>query len=84
MLAQGDREPHLVLQITALRDEHTEFRRQLDEVLQGLRRLAHDENERFEGLCHALRNLLARIDAHDAKEVELLEQLLLAKPVRRN
>jgi hypothetical protein len=84
MAVECERAPQLSPQITALRAEHAEFRQQLDETLQALRSLAGDEEERFEGLCRKLRSLLERIDAHDAKEVELLEQLLLAKPAERN
>jgi pantothenate synthetase len=80
MLAQCDQESPLSSRVTALREEHVEFRRRLAETLQALRSLADDEEERFEGLCRALQNLLDEIDTHDAKEVELLEQLLLAKP----
>ena len=81
MLAECERAPQLSAQVTALREEHTEFRQELDQTLQALRLQAGDDEGRFEGLCRTLQSLLERIDVHDAKEVELLEQLLLAKPV---
>jgi hypothetical protein len=78
LLAECEREPALSVQITALREEHAELRRQLDQALQALHSLADDEDdERFDGLCRALQHLLSQIDSHDAREVELLQQVLL-------
>jgi hypothetical protein len=80
MLAECERAPDLAARMQVLRQEHTEFRLQLNETLQALRSLAENEEGRFEALCRTLQSLLQRIDTHDAREVELLEQSLIQKP----
>ncbi len=90
ILAECDREPHLADLVVSLRDEHAEFRQELDQTLKAIHSLGEGgalgegeagqfNGQHFDSLCQALRNLLDRIDAHDAKEVELLEQVLLEK-----
>lgn len=75
-----DRRPALYDQVIALRGEHGEFRSTLAQIVQGLNGIgasSQDDEERFHGLCHKLHDLLTRLDEHDAREIELLEQVLI-------
>jgi len=80
MSADCERVPELAAKKTALRSEHSEFRQQLEETLRALQSIGENEAGRFEALCRSLQSLLERIDSHDAEEIKLLEQALLAKP----
>lgn len=81
-----ERRPQLVDEAARLRQEHAELRELLANISRGLEALADDDDERFNGLCHKLHDLLDRLDEHDAKEVSLLEEVLLdaVAPVSQN
>ncbi|HEX4149242.1 MAG TPA: hypothetical protein VHY20_09655 [Pirellulales bacterium] len=76
------RRPHLFEVASQLRSEHIEFRQRLSQLVQGLDQLdaepssAADE-ERFNGVCFKLHDLVERLDEHEAKEIDLLEQVLI-------
>jgi hypothetical protein len=72
--------PELLDRVVALRAEHAEFRHSLRQILQGLEASADDES--FHGICHKLRDLLDRLDRHDAQEIDLLEQVLIDRADR--
>ena len=78
------RTPQLARPIAMLREEHIEIRQQLAEILGALRSLSGEQEVRLGELCRSLQNLLDRIDSHDAHEVTLLEQALLARPYERS
>ena len=77
------RRPQLFDETTRLRSEHVEFRQLLRHILQALDEMGNAqatgvvEEERFYGICHKLHDLLDRLDEHDAKEISLLEQVLI-------
>ncbi|HEX3655451.1 MAG TPA: hemerythrin domain-containing protein [Pirellulales bacterium] len=72
-----ERRPQLIDEATRLRHEHGELRELLAGIKQGLDGLADGDEERFHGTCHKLRDLLDRLDEHDAREINLLEQVLI-------
>jgi hypothetical protein len=75
-----ERKPDLLDQVLALRGEHAEFRQELRQIVGALENLAPEgEEERFHGLCHKLHALVDRLDAHDAQEIHLLEQVLVGE-----
>jgi hemerythrin-like domain-containing protein len=72
-----ERRPELYERVVALRKEHAEFRAALENILHGFDALGNEDQQAFHVLCDSLTALLERIDAHDAREVELLEQVLI-------
>ncbi|HEY5314412.1 MAG TPA: hemerythrin domain-containing protein [Pirellulales bacterium] len=71
------RRPELIDEAARLRHEHGELRERLAGIQLGLAGLADNDDERFHGVCYKLRDLLDRLDEHDAREINLLEQVLI-------
>jgi hypothetical protein len=76
------RRPELFNEAARLRHEHAEFRQLLGQIAPALGQMSVDpvgqvEEERFNSICHKLHDLLDRLDEHEAKEIDLLEQVLI-------
>lgn len=72
-----ERKPQLYEEVVALRAEHGRFRDEVKQIQQSLHALGDADEERFGGQCHRLHDLLERLEEHDAKEIGILEQVLL-------
>jgi hemerythrin-like domain-containing protein len=78
MASVGEFKPNLQQQTELLLAEHQDFRAALDSIVPAMDALSKDEQQQFEQLCQEIRALLQRIDEHDRKEVEILQEALLS------
>ena len=69
--------PTFSSQVEALRSEHDEFRQALRRISARLDLLAPDDPLPISQLSQELSEVLARVDAHSQKEVDLLQESLL-------
>jgi hemerythrin-like domain-containing protein len=72
-----DVKPYLQERIDGLAAEHSRFRQRLRKLIPELNDIKEWEEPRFLEVCDELRALLDDIDAHDAREVELMQESLL-------
>jgi hypothetical protein len=83
MAVVGDVKPNLRDRVEVLQGEHNVLRGEFNHVmssfdtLPGVVALNTGQQERFIGLCNQLDDLLYRLDEHEAKETELLQEVLL-------
>ena len=68
--------PNLVEQAKSLRGEHSDFRETVERVVPSMERLSANDRDRFEHECHELSTLLDRVDRHDQRETDLLQEVL--------
>ncbi len=69
--------PHFQDRIDQLAGDHKGFRARLRKLLPELNDIKEWEEPRFDQVCDDLRSLLADVDRHDKREVELLQESLL-------
>jgi hypothetical protein len=72
-----DAKPYLQERIELLAGDHTRFRQRLRRLMPELSDIKEWEEPRFDEVCGELRALLDDVDAHDAREVELMQESLL-------
>jgi hypothetical protein len=68
--------PYLVDRATSLQREHAAFRETIDRVVASMERHSGVDRERFEQQCDELDELLDRIDHHNQRETDLLQEVL--------
>ena len=73
----ADARPNLVSRIEALSREHGRFRARIRQIEPKLCELNDWQEAEFGEICDEIRELLDRVDAHDAHEVDLLQESLL-------
>jgi hypothetical protein len=78
MAIVGESKPNLQQQAQLLLADHQEFRDALDSVVPAIDALSRNGHQEFEQICQEIRTLLQRVDEHDRKEVELLQEALLS------
>lgn len=74
----GESKPNMQQQAESLLTDHDDFRRSLESIVPALDALGNDEKQQFEATCQEIRALLDRVDEHDRKEVDLLQEALLS------
>ena len=73
----ADAKPNLQSRIDCLNGDHARFRARIRQTVLQLDELTEWEEEEFGSLCGEIRLLLADVDRHNAKEIELLQESLL-------
>ena len=69
-----DTKPYMQDRIDQLAADHVRFRDRLRKLMPELNDIKEWEGPRFEKVCDDLRSLIAAIDRHNLKEVELLQE----------
>ena len=83
MIVVGDTKPNLRDRAELLQAEHDMLRERFGQVMSGFEALPHvvalnaAQQDRFVQLCDELDMLLRELDHHEAKETELLQDVLL-------
>ena len=72
-----DAKPHLQDRVEQLAKDHARFRDRLQTLLPELDETKEWEEPRFERICEELRTLIADVDRHNAREIELLQDTLV-------
>jgi hypothetical protein len=78
MIIVGEHKPNMQEQAELLLAAHEEFRETLAALMPALDALGDDEAASFQNVCQDIRSLLDRVDEHDRREVELLQEALLS------
>jgi hypothetical protein len=74
MIIVGEHKPNLLEQADLLLADHEEFRARLAEVVPATESLsAQAPLKEFQEICESIRALLDRVDEHDRREVELIQ-----------
>jgi hypothetical protein len=73
----GEHKPNMQDQAESLLGDHEFFRTALSAIAPSIDNLADDDQAPFQDVCRQIGGLLDRVDAHDRKEVELLQEALL-------
>jgi hypothetical protein len=73
----ADSRPNLTSRIESLGRQHDRFRARIRQIEPRLSELNDWEEAQFGEVCDEIRDLLDRVDAHDAEEVDLLQESLL-------
>jgi len=69
--------PNLLAEAERLRHEHDQFRDRLGELLPSLENLPPADEARLDAICRQISQLLERIELHDQREADLLQEALL-------
>jgi len=77
MVAVIEDKPHFQERINNLAREHSRFRDRLRKLTVVLNDLNEWEAPRFDEVCDELRALIASIDRHNGREIELLQESML-------
>jgi hypothetical protein len=72
-----DARPSLQSRVLSLARDHIRFRTRIRQIVPELDELNDWEEVRFVEVCDEIRSLLKEVDAHDALEVDLLQESLL-------
>ena len=72
-----DAKPHLQNRVELLAKEHIRFRDRLRKIMPELNEIKEWDEERFEQVCKDLRSLIADVDRHNQREIELLQESTL-------
>jgi len=72
-----ERKPFLQEQIDRLAGDHLRIRRRVRELVPELASINEWDDDRFQEVCDDIGRLLDEVDAHDAEEIELLQETLL-------
>jgi hypothetical protein len=78
MMIVGEHKPNMQEQAESLLADHEAFRETLTAIMPPLEALGDGDQEPFQEVCGQIRTLLDRVDEHDRKEVELLQEALLS------
>jgi hypothetical protein len=73
-----DVKPYFQERVDQLAGDHKRFRTRLRKMLPELNDIQEWEEPRFQQICDELCTLLDEVDAHDLREVELLQESLLS------
>jgi hypothetical protein len=76
LLPVDECKPNLVERARSLQGEHGDFRETVERVIPTMERLSPDDRDEFEHECHELSVLLDRVDRHDQREMDLLQEVL--------
>jgi hypothetical protein len=68
-----EEKPHLTEKAAALGRDHEQFRDAMRRLDEAFARLGADDRPGFDAACAAINELLARLDAHDQGEMELVQ-----------
>ena len=74
MVIVGELKPHLTQRAVVLRREHDEFRSSLNQIEPTMELIKPEDCQRFREICTQLTALLNRLDEHDKKEFDLLQE----------
>jgi len=77
MSAALESSPNLAEKITALKNEHRQFRDQVHRLVAKLERIGADDRTALERVCVEVGDLLGRIDEHSRREADLLQEAFL-------
>jgi hypothetical protein len=77
MVVVAETKPHLAVRVERLAHDHDQFRCEIRHLLPEIESLSEYESEEFERICEEITELLACVDRHDEKEIELLQETLL-------
>lgn len=77
MAQATDSKPYLQERVDQLAQEHELFRKRLRVLVADLNSITEWEEPRFDEACGALRELIADLDQHNQREVELLQEAIL-------
>ena len=69
-----DAKPYFQDRVEQLAKEHTRFRDRLRKLMPQLADTNEWEEPRFEQICNELRSLIADLDRHNEREIELLQE----------
>ena len=72
-----DTKPHLQDRVAQLVRDHAGFRERLNKIIPALNETKEWDEERFERICNDLRELVADVDRHNGREIELLQESAL-------
>jgi hemerythrin-like domain-containing protein len=72
-----DAKPYYQDRVEQLEREHARFRQRLQSLLPELANTKEWDEPRFERICNDLRELIADIDRHNGREIELLQESAL-------
>ena len=72
-----DAKPHLHDRVEQLAKDHARFRDRLQKLMPELDETKEWEEPRFERICEDLRTLIADLDRHNEREIELLQDTLV-------
>ena len=72
-----DAKPYYQDRVEQLEREHARFRQRLQTLLPALANTKEWDEPRFERICNDLRELIADIDRHNGREIELLQEIAL-------
>jgi hypothetical protein len=78
MIIVGEHKPNMQEQADLLLADHEYFRTTLSTVVPALDALGEKDEAEFQATCEEIKGLLDRVDEHDRKEVELLQETLLS------
>ena len=77
MLVVGELKPNLVEKAMPLQQEHDFFRADLERLLGELEGVGGTQTDAAARWCEELRQLLDRVDRHEASETELLQDVVM-------
>lgn len=72
-----DSKPYFQDRVEQLWKDHIRFRDRLRKLVPQLNEIKEWEDERFEQICSELRDLIAAVDRHNEREIELLQESTL-------
>ena len=77
MTAAMDSKPYLQDRVAQLAKDHVRYRERLRKLMPELEETKEWDEPRFERICDDLRVLIADLDRHNAREIELLQDTLV-------
>ena len=69
--------PYFQARVEQLSKDHARFRDRLRKLVPELNEIKEWEDARFEQICGELRELIAAVDRHNEREIELLQESAL-------
>ena len=72
-----DAHPEMTERVKTLRNEHTEFRQEVRDILGRLNAVSSTDHDKFSAISDELVGLLDRLDQHQHKEISVLQEALL-------
>jgi hypothetical protein len=77
MASAMDSKPHLQARVEQLARDHAGFRERLRKIIPVLNETKEWDEERFDRVCNDLRQLVADVERHNGREIELLQESAL-------
>jgi hypothetical protein len=72
--------PNLEKTVEALKQEHDYFRKSIREIIQGLDHVSPSDQATFSRLCGDMAALLKKLDKHDGKEADIVQEAFKREP----